>query len=641
VNKNAYETLLFLLVALTLLCIVGLAVAVKGDPTKFMRNATLQGATIYFVQRDGSLVQPYLSPLSSNVNAVLETAGLGKWLSPSSANPICSSYTDHLLLIYLVNQSSITLQNKGVSGAFVTFNFGKYLQGLYVLYIRFTSSAIEVYLYDSNKQLVYSGSTGKSISCITAIDWDGYGAVYYINSSTSSLVGQIANAFTLMKGIGILINFNTGPIDLTYSFMNATPTTVSAGANTKRAYMLLNYSGNPIAYIKLAGPAGALEKTLRTPGEYYIRASDYNITVFPYVQATRGSQASNTTSSTAGLQSVTFTVYAKDGNTGLDVSGTVYLNGTLLGNTGKALTATLNPNATQTIKVSASGYYDYTFSARVYRGAQYYVFLTPISPVSEKVSVTFYTYDAITGNSIQGSVSSGFTTYQTGKTYNISKGYYTFTASASGYKSLTFSVYISSNTVIPIYLYPQSYTATNSSGSVGYNPSTPTTTISQPNPNTYTGEYVGFHFINPSNTSVTVNVYAQVKTSIMGSVYNVLVDTVSLPARSDSYKAYNLRDVAGKAGVLVVGSVNPAEFLFTITANGNRIAQLTGDSAYQRYVDIYVASGNGYVSAWGSGLTGSTLGSFQWGDMLTQLMPLLIIAMIFGLIASFMPSKRR
>jgi len=639
-NKNTYETLLFVLVALVaLLCIIGVAVAVKGDPTTFLYNATLQGATIYLVQPDGSLVQPYGSYWSNGPSDTinLDTASIGKWLT-TKTNYVSNSYTEHIVIAYFVNASFLRLSSESSSiASSATFNFNPKISGLYVIYIRFTSSDIQLYIYDSNKQLVYSRSQGKIISSANALEWDGNGAVFYFNASSSSLVSQISRAFNFIRGIGVMINFNTGPIDFTYSFMNATPATTSVAYGSKRAYFLMNYSGNPIAYIKLVGPAGTLEKTFRTPGEYYIRASDYNITVFPYVQQSSNSQASNPT--TTGPQSVSFTIYAKDGNTGLDVSGTVYLNDTLIGQTGKPLTATLNPNATQTIKVSASGYYDYTFSARLYTGAQYYVFLTPISTTQEKVTVTFYTYDAITGNSISGTVSSGFTTYQAGKPYNITKGYYTFTASAQGYKSLTFSVYISQNTIIPIYLYPQSYTATNSSGSVGYNPSTPTTTISQPNTNTYTGEYVGFHFINPSNTSVTVSVYA----SIQGVVdtYNVLVETFDMPAHSDAYKSYNLRDVALKAGVLNIITPNPGTYKFTIMANNARIATIAGDIAYQKYVDVYVARGQGFTAMWGSGLQSPFTGTSDWGQLLGALMPLLIIAMILGAITNAMPSKRR
>jgi len=604
VNKNTYKTLLFALVGLTaLLCIIGVAIALGAISVLYRPED---------ITTSPSSLDPTLTWSS--------TPSSGSWAT-SSAN---SRSTTHTTLVY--NNGKVDF----ILWAPVTFN--KIPQNTpFYIYVNISQIAIPQGGGTTVFMLAYSpsGSSPRGINHARVL-WAN--ATHLTAKSITWTNGDtLQNTVNALDTSGSVINrtkFDPSKQLVIVIYANS-----GTDANNPYIYWIeVIQSGNILMKININSNLGAYT--------YVIPVTKYQMTIADmFVSYTAPDvllQTSTTTTTTSTIP--TLTVYALDSYTGKTATGSVYLNGTLVGQTGQKITlSTVNPNATQTIKISASGYYDYSFTARISGNLTAYVFLTPVSQPSEKVQVTFYTYDAITGNRINGTVSSGFNAFTSGKPYNLTKGYYTFTASAQGYKSLTFSVYISSNTVIPIYLYPASANTTTS-GSVGYRPAN-TTTISKPDPQTYTGDYVGFHFINPSNASVTVSVYA----SIQGIVdtYHVLVETFNLPAYSDAYKSYNLRDVALKAGVLNIITPNPSAYKFTIMANNARIATISGDVAYQKYADLYVARGQGFTAMWGSGLQSPFTGASDWGQLLGALMPILIIALIFGLIEGVMPSGKK
>ena len=416
------------------------------------------------------------------------------------------------------------------------------------------------------------------------------------------------------------------PVTLNYTYWGATDS-YSFTSNTVYEFI---HVVPPQLELIVSGVAGSKNFTVPAGARYIIYASNLSLVEL------------NAAETETGQENLTLEVYAYDEYSGRNVTGDVYVNGSLAGKTFEPLTV---PNATLDVKIIASGYESKEFLTAPGRVI---VYLKPYSQPSEKVNVTFTAYDAETGGAVDATFSEGFTSWHSGQRVQMTKGYHTVSVSASGYKPLRFTVFLSGDAEIPVYLVKAGSNA-NYSGGVGYNPAHANiTNTNSPDPNVYTGCHVGFHIVNPSGEPAQVTIIGKTfgDAIITGYVPHVgVVDQFTVPPYSGTYKAYNLQDVAWRIGrlVMVTGcDINKASlYTFTIVANGKKVAIIKGTDAFNNYVDVYVASpGNAsWTAGWGGWDNASSGGNDAMMKMLGQLMPLLIIVLVFGLISQAL--KRR
>jgi len=594
-RETAFRALVFTGLAIYVLAIILLTASIFAAPDVGYSGAVVDGTKLSFVTvsvTNTNYITYYSSAYGYQARVIIALGNNITLLSSTGAT--CSVITDEPELYYVVG----AVDSANTHYVYVYNSSGSLVKncnlGSGIIFTRIVSPAAVVWL----KYFSTSATSGGFQDALN----------YYINNVDPAIHDAGTGSIAIFWG-----NFSGNlPVSLNFTVNGQSVNAfIWGGGENLQTYWLVESNESVGVVTNHYSFTAALGHT------YYLHDENW-------------AESGETEESTANL---TLTVEAYDEYTGNNVTGDVYINGSLAGKTFQSLSV---PNATLNVKVVAAGY-----EAREFLTApgRVIVYLKPYSSPSS-VHVVFKAYDAVSGAAVDAVFTEGFSSWHSGENVTLTAGTHTITASASGYKPLRFTVFLSGDAEIPVYLVK---TDSDANGGVGYNPSQVTINdTNSPDSAVASGCNVGFHFINPSSTPVDIHIVATTRSSI-GFTYTKQIDELTLPGGTGYYKYYSIPDVARSLGMIGGPSLGICDrssaslYEFTILANGKKVAVVPGDAAYGQYVDIYVSQppNASYTAGWG--WTSSTLGIPS--TLLDKLMPILFIVLIFAVIQQAL--KRR
>jgi len=497
-----------------------------------------------------------------------------------------------------------------------------------IIYAKYDYETLDLYVYDAetgqlidDKHLgIYESSKMRGI----AIEYyDGTSTTYVpfaafvlaqLDAPDGSLVSLVGEAREIVTKYSQYLKLIVDAIPFNYNITLGSASFYESVDTTKNVSFVnvYNYTNEKVLTVWAQGVAGEMTKTFDKLGEYTIRASDFNVTELYYEAVEEQQEEQNGTA--APTQTIVFRVDVYDAFSYEPLDADIYVNDTKAGKAFQDLSIECNPQAEQTIKIDCFGYWQKMFVGQIYNGSRFLVELRPLEGPEEKtVTIRFDAYDAETGEPIANAIVRDLdrgTVYECGKSYSIEKGYKRFKFEASGYKEITFTLWIENDTVVPIYAVKE--TVENGTTSVGtncYGQGQQFVEDNQPSSAIFEEYRAGLKLINAANETLNVMIGFECP-DVHGYEHKIKVEEFQLTAGHVVYKDYDLQALAqqaiGSYYELAFVQANLAYAYFWVYVNGYPVLRIPVTQCENKYVEVWLykpqaqagATNVPYRSAW-------------------------------------------